>query len=125
MEKTVNYYVNLPYTVELRHDTEEGWFVRVKELRGCMSEGDTAEEAVAMIQEAMALWLEVALEEGIPIPEPLLDMPRFLHRELAEESQQKEILHDQGIPLRLGPAIIGEAQAQVVELGSWFDAGAG
>jgi len=73
MEKTIDNYMALPYTIELRQVPEEGWFVRVNELRGCMSQGDTAAEALAMIREAMALWLDVALEEGIPIPEPRPD----------------------------------------------------
>lgn len=68
-DKNVDYYMALPYTIELIRDSE-GWFVRVKELEGCMSQGDTAEEAIEMIQEAMKLWLDVALEEGVPIPEP-------------------------------------------------------
>ena len=70
MEKTVRDYLHLPYTTELQRDPEQGWFVRVKELSGCMSQADTAEEALVMIREAMQFWLEVALEEGIPIPEP-------------------------------------------------------
>lgn len=70
MEKTLDYYLALPYTIELQHGPEHGWFARVKELRGCMSQGDTPEEAVAMIQEAMQLWLQVAVEDGDPIPEP-------------------------------------------------------
>ena len=69
MEKTVDDYMNRPYTIELHQEPEEGWFVRVKELPGCVSEGDTAEEALTMIREAMRLWLEVALAEGIPVPE--------------------------------------------------------
>jgi antitoxin HicB len=125
MEKTVDYYMNLPYTIELRNDPEdEGWFVRVKELRGCMSEGDTAEEALAMIQEAMELWLEVALEEGIPISEPRPDegysgkfvvrVPRSLHRELVDEAKRQGVSLNQyinvalarfvGQPVSAGPA---------------------
>lgn len=116
MEKTVDYYVNLPYTIELRNDPEdEGWFVRVKELRGCMSEGDTAEEALAMVREAMELWLEVALEEGIPIPEPRLDedysgkfvvrVPRSLHRELVDEAQRQGTSLNQYINVALARSI--------------------
>jgi len=116
MEKTVDYYMNLPYTIELRHDPEdEGWFVRIKELRGCMSEGDTPEEALAMIQEAMALWLEVALEEGIPIPEPRLEeeysgkfvvrVPRSLHRELVERAREEGVSLNQYINVALAQAI--------------------
>jgi len=115
MEKTVDHYMNLPYTIELRQDPEEGWFVRVKELRGCMSEGDTAEEAVAMIQEAMALWLEVALEEDIPIPEPrpeedysgkfVVRVPRSLHRELVEEARHEGTSLNQCINVALARSV--------------------
>lgn len=58
------------YTLEVSHALGEGWFVQVKELRGCMSQGDTAEEAIAMIQEAMELWLGVSLDDGDPPPVP-------------------------------------------------------
>ena len=115
MEKTVDYYMSLPYTIELRQAPKEGWFVRVKELRGCMSEGDTAEEAVAMIQEAMALWLEVALEEGIPIPEPRFEedysgkfvvrVPHSLHRELVEEAKQEGTSLNQYINVMLARSV--------------------
>jgi antitoxin HicB len=115
MEKTIDYYMNLPYTIELQQDPEEGWFVQVKELRGCMSEGDTAEEALAMIQEAMELWLEVALEEGIPIPEPrpeedysgkfVVRVPRSLHRELVDEAQRQGTSLNQYINVALARSI--------------------
>lgn len=70
MARSVADYLDLPYTIELRKTPDEGWFVRVKELPGCMSQGETAEEALAMIQDAMRGWLEVVLEHGDPIPEP-------------------------------------------------------
>ncbi len=113
---TVDYYMRLPYTIELRNEPEDaGWFVRVKELRGCMSEGDTAEEALAMIREAMELWLEVALEEGIPIPEPRPDedysgkfvvrVPRSLHRELVEEARRQGTSLNQAINVALARSV--------------------
>jgi antitoxin HicB len=115
MEKTVDYYMKLPYTIELQQDPEEGWFARVKELRGCMSQGDTAEEAVAMIQEAMELWLEVSLEDGLPIPEPRSDedysgkfvvrVPRSLHRELVEEAAQQGTSLNQYINVALARSV--------------------
>jgi antitoxin HicB len=115
MDKTVDYYMKLPYTIELQKHPEEGWFVRVKELRGCISEGDTAEEALAMIQEAMELWLEVSLEEGIPIPEPRPDedysgkfvvrVPRSLHRELVDEAQRQGTSLNQYINVALARSV--------------------
>ena len=115
MEKTVDYYVNLPYTIELQHDQEEGWFVRVKELRGCTSQGDTAEEALNMIQDAMLAWLEVALEDGLPIPEPrpeegysgkfVVRVPRSLHRELVEQAEREGVSLNQYINVVLARAV--------------------
>jgi antitoxin HicB len=115
MEKSIDYYMGLPYTIELQHDPEAGWFVHVKELRGCMSEGDTAEEALAMIQEAMELWLEVSLEDGLPIPEPRPDedysgkfvvrVPRSLHRDLVEQADREGTSLNQTINVALARAV--------------------
>jgi len=90
--KTMEEYLKLPYTIEMIQQSDGSWFVGIKELPGCMSQGDTPEEAVAMIHDAMRAWLEVALEDGIPIPEPQVDeeysgrfmvrVPRGLHRQL-------------------------------------------
>lgn len=115
MEKTVEYYLNLPYTTELRSTPGEGWFVRVRELPGCMSQGDTTEQAVAMIREAMHGWLEVALEYGDPIPEPrpeddysgkfVVRVPRSLHRELAETAEREGVSLNQYINAVLAQAV--------------------
>jgi len=115
MEKTVDYYMNLPYTIELQRDPEEGWFVRVRELRGCISQGDTAEEALAMIQDAMLAWLEIALKDGLPIPEPqseedysgkfVVRVPRSLHRDLVENARREGVSLNQYINVVLARAI--------------------
>jgi predicted RNase H-like HicB family nuclease len=67
--KTLEYYLSLPYTIEVIPD-EGAWFVRIKELSGCMTEVDTWDEIPPAIEEAKRLWLEVALERGRDIPEP-------------------------------------------------------
>jgi antitoxin HicB len=115
MEKTVDYYMNLPYTFELQWDGEDGWFVRVKELRGCMSQGDTPGEAIEMIRDAMRGWIEVALEDGDPIPEPrLLDdysgrfvvrVPPSLHRDLVEAAEDEGVSLNQYVNVTLGRAV--------------------
>jgi len=45
-------------------ETEEGWSVSCLDLPGCHSQGDTRDEALANIREAIGLWLEVEAEEG-------------------------------------------------------------
>ena len=54
---------------ELQSEPEGGYTVSVPSLPGCISYGKTFEEAMEMIKDAMAGWLAVAREEGIPIPE--------------------------------------------------------
>jgi antitoxin HicB len=69
--KPLEYYLSLPYTIEIIPDTEDGGYVaRIKELQGCMTQADSWEELIQMIEEAKEGWLEVALEYNHPIPEP-------------------------------------------------------
>jgi predicted RNase H-like HicB family nuclease len=51
--------------VVLGKSEEGGYTVYVPALPGCISEGDTLEEALANIREAIALYLE-PLEEELP-----------------------------------------------------------
>lgn len=51
--------------------TEDATFVvDVPELPGCMAHGATPAEAVAQAQEAIALWIDTAREDGRAVPEP-------------------------------------------------------
>lgn len=68
--KTLEYYLSLPYTIELTPDDDGVWFAAIPLLKGCMTQGASREDALIMLDEAKELWLETALEEGIPIPEP-------------------------------------------------------
>jgi predicted RNase H-like HicB family nuclease len=44
--------------------TDEGWSVSCLDLPGCHSQGESREEALANIREAITLWLEVEAEEA-------------------------------------------------------------
>lgn len=48
------------------------YIVSVPELPGCMADGKTPEEAVKNAQVVIQEWLECAIEDGDPIPEPHL-----------------------------------------------------
>ena len=54
---------------QLQPEPEGGYTVTVPSLPGCISYGKTFEKAMEMIKEAMTGWLDVAKEEGVPIPE--------------------------------------------------------
>ena len=59
------------YEIILYWSAEDTAFIaEVPELPGCMAHGDTQEEALANVKEAMQLWLDTAREFGDPIPEP-------------------------------------------------------
>jgi len=45
-------------------ESDEGWSVSCPDLHGCHSQGETREEALANIREAIKLWLEVEAEES-------------------------------------------------------------
>ena len=49
---------------------DTAFIAEVPELPGCMAHGDTQEEALANVKEAMQLWLDTAREFGDTIPEP-------------------------------------------------------
>lgn len=61
----------MKYPVYLQPDTEDGGFtVTCPVLPGCVSQGDTREEALANIKEAIEGYLQVLRESGEPAPEP-------------------------------------------------------
>jgi len=51
-------------------DEDEAYVAEVPALEGCVSHGDSYEEAAKNIQESVDLWLEVARKYNDPIPEP-------------------------------------------------------
>jgi antitoxin HicB len=118
--KTVEDYLRLPYTIQLRQYEDGTFFADVAELPGCMTEADTAEEALEMIRDAMAGWIEVALSEGLPIPEPtveseysgrfLVRAPRSLHRDLADRARAEGASLNQFVVSTLSRAVGGRAK---------------
>lgn len=120
MEKNLEYYMSLPYTIEMIFDPEQAWFVRVKELPGCMSQGDDPNDAIEMIKDAMRGWIDISLQDGDPIPEPAPDedysgkfvvrLPRSLHRQLAETAEREGVSLNQFINVALAQSV-GHASA--------------
>lgn len=47
-----------------------GYLASVPDLPGCMSDGETPEEAIAQVRDAIACWIEAAKAMGREIPEP-------------------------------------------------------
>ncbi len=58
----------LQYRLILTPEPEGGYAVKVPAIRGCITYGETVEEAIAMAKDATEGCLEVLQEAGQPIP---------------------------------------------------------
>ena len=106
MTKALEEYMHLAYRLELTPDSDEGGFVvSYPDLPGCLSTGDTVDEAIANAEDAKKEWFEAALEMGqdIPLPDELdnysgqfkLRIPRSLHRALSLASRREGVSMNQ------------------------------
>ncbi len=98
--KNLKYYLNLDYTIRLKENSDGSYFAEIEELPGCITEGDTKEEALENLEDAKRAWLRVSLERKITISEPSLDefsgkfnvrVPKFLHRMLVYRAKQEGV----------------------------------
>ncbi len=64
----------LKYTVIFEPAEEGGYVVSVPALSGCVTQGETFEEATKMIKDAMEGYLAVLKDEGQEIPRELSDV---------------------------------------------------
>ena len=51
-------------------DEDACWIADAPDLRPCSANGDTPEEAIAHVRDAIEGWLAVARARGFPIPKP-------------------------------------------------------
>ncbi|MCD8489204.1 MAG: type II toxin-antitoxin system HicB family antitoxin [Desertifilum sp.] len=110
-------YLNLQYPVTLYPDAEGGYVAQIKDLPGCLSQGETLEEAVSNINEARELWIETAYEAGDAIPLPShedctnanlsLQLPKSLHRRLVEAAGKENASINQYIVSLLSQSGLG------------------
>ena len=102
--KNVEYYKALPYTsiLEPVNDESGSYYVgRIMEFDGCMADGDSKEEALQSLQDAMELWIETKLANGFEVPEPIgeaktsgkftLRVPKSLHQRLSIEAKREGV----------------------------------
>jgi antitoxin HicB len=106
-----------PYTRELINNEDGTWFARVVEFPGCMTEGDTEQEALSNLEDAMVGWVELHLEDGDPIPEPLtieqysgkfmLRVAKSLHRDLSRRADLEGVSLNQYVSTVLARTVAG------------------
>lgn len=93
---------NFNYSFELRPlevDEGGGWLIVFPDLPGCMSDGESPEEAIANGRDAVLCWIEAAKAAGREIPRPgempsgkfVARIPRSLHVRLAARAKQEGV----------------------------------
>lgn len=107
-------YLKLPYTrivTEMNDESGHYFYGRILELDGCQSTGDTVEELYENLNEAIEGYIEVKLENNIPIPLPEraedfsgkfnVRLPKTLHQRLAIEANNEGVSLNQLVLYKL------------------------
>ena len=104
MKKGLEYYLRLPYKIEIIGIPENkggGYLARLPQFGelGIVGDGETIEQAIEDLEENKKIRFQEYLDDGLVIPEPeaddndfsgrfVLRMPKFLHRELAQSAKK-------------------------------------
>lgn len=71
MKKDLNYYLNLNWTYRIEWSDEDNcYIISIAELSGCSTDGETIEQAIFMIKDALKSHISCMLEHSDEIPEP-------------------------------------------------------
>ena len=93
----------LKYPFEIRPLSEEeggGYLISFPDLPGCVSDGETIEDAIINGIDAISSWIETAKEFNDPIPEPgssqasgrfVQRLPKSLHARLVARAKQEGV----------------------------------
>ena len=98
MSKTYGYPIMLR---PLNLKEGSGFLAEAPDLPGCIADGETIEEAMMEIQDAMHAWIEAAKAEGDAIPKPSVPenysgqwrmrVPKHLHAALALQAKEEGV----------------------------------
>jgi len=91
-----------PFTIrELAIDDGRGFLIEFPDLPGCISDGETVEEAIANGADAVQCWIFAAKEKGREIPESdnfknqsgkwVQRVPRSLHARLTRRAKREHV----------------------------------
>lgn len=97
--RSVDYYMHLPYRVEVIQDIGDGSYVfGCPELPGCVTRVGVAEDGFALLNEVKRVWFLKRIEAGedIPMPEPTVKdsynaLPERIRKE-CDESLKRKVL---------------------------------
>ena len=107
------------YPVTFYPAEEGGYVAEIEDLPGCITQGETLDEAATALEACRVAWVETALADGMEIPLPrteaeysgrfLLRLPKSLHRRLAARA------HRDGVSLNTELATLLASALEVKE----------
>ena len=91
-----------PFTIQhLSLEDGGGYLIEFPDLPGCISDGDTIEEAISNGHDAIACWIAAAKESGRKIPKPgeleqqsgkwVQRVPKSVHLRLVEKAKKEGV----------------------------------
>ena len=125
--KPLEYYLELNYPVTLHRAEEGGFAAEIEDLQGCLTQGETIEEAIENIEEARKLWIKVAYEDGLEIPIPRTDeeysgrflvrIPKSLHRRLTEQARYEGVSLNRHVESMLSAGVSTQNIIEIISAG--------
>lgn len=94
--------LDYPFTIRPLTKAEGGgYLIEFPDLPGCMSDGETPEEAIRNGRDALRSWISAMRQAGRPIPRPSLRetysgkwqmrIPKSLHRRLSQRARAEGV----------------------------------
>jgi antitoxin HicB len=109
------------YPFTIRHLTKEdggGYLIEFPDLPGCMSDGETIEEAIENGKDAIKAWIEAAKEMNRDIPKPgdleaqsgkwVQRVPKSIHFRLVTRAKDEGVSLNTLVIMMLSESLAGE-----------------
>lgn len=114
-------YLRQPYARIVIPESDGTFRGEILEFPGCIATGDTPADALSELEEVASAWLQGALEQNQPIPEPVdntqfsgrlvLRLPKSLHKKAARIAERDGVSLNQFIVMSLAENV-GERARQ-------------
>ena len=89
------------YRLEVFRDEDGSWVAEVPELPGCVAASMDPQDLFALAEDAIAAWIEAAVDDGRAVPAPVADdeysgrfvlrVPTGIHRRLAAQARRERV----------------------------------
>ncbi len=121
IEQQCKQFESLEYPIKMEKTTDSHgtyWIAEHPDLPGCITHGNTREEALVNLDDAKKGWIYTALVEGMSIPQPdtgtfiedcsgriLLRVPKELHYKLLQKAREDDTSLNQELLFLISTAL--------------------